>query len=250
VIILFAPHTDLRCLKAFISGLGPGFIGAPSTSGLLTTNDIWGYYMSVPFMKTDVTITSTESTATPKVTSISSISMVCRLFGDTNSLAFSTANNEAQFNTSNPDQDYNAVGATISNSNVTIPDTGVVVCGLDPAATLTGVKFEDLMTTFNFAPKDDNSTLWKMITFLENDAGVALNLALLAADTDTDITTKEVYRNAIWCFADVCNLARCPKSHKTNTRFYHRHCFASRSDYHLLSIRESKTSISPALPTI
>ncbi len=160
--------------------------------------------MSVPFMNTDVTITSNDSTTTPKVTRISGISMVCRLFADKGDLTFSTAKNEAQFNTSNPDQDYNAVGAIISNSNVAIPTTGVVVCGLDPAATLTGVTFRSLMTTFNFAPEDDNSTLWKMIAFLESNSGSTLGLTLLAADTDTDVTTREVYRNAIWCFADVC----------------------------------------------
>ena len=90
-----------------------------------------------------------------------------------------------------------------------LPDTGVVVCGLDPKGTLSGVvTLKSLMNTFNFAPEDDKSTLWKMINFLDNDSGVSLNLTLLAADPDADVPEKakekEVYRNAIWCFADVC----------------------------------------------
>lgn len=160
--------------------------------------------MSVPFMNTTVTIASkTDSSKTPKVTTITGISMVCKLFLGSGDLTFSTTNNEAQFNNaSNPDQNYNAVGAVISNSNVAIPDTGVIVCGLDPAATLTKVTFRSLMGTFNFA-QDDTNTLGKMISFLEKDSGVALGLALLAVDPETDATKKEVYRNAIWCFADV-----------------------------------------------
>jgi hypothetical protein len=213
--ISFSPRTDLRSLAAFISGLGPGFIGAPApdTSGnmTLTTNDIWGYYMSVPFLNTEVTITkTTDSTKTPK-TWISGVSMLCKLFGeaDDKKLMFSTANNVAQFNNSNADQNYDACGSSISNDQVAIPDTGVVVCGLDTKASLTSVSpvtFKDVMSAFNFASEDDSSTLWKMINFLEKDSGVSLNLTLLAVDPAFDATKKEgeVYRNAIWCFADVC----------------------------------------------
>jgi hypothetical protein len=214
ITISFSPHTDLESFAAFISGLGPGFIGAPapdkSSNITLTTNDIWGYYMSVPFMNTEVTITSTtDSTKTPK-TWISGVSMVCKLFGDADDkkLTFSTANNVDQFNNaSNPDQPYDACGSTISKDQVAIPDTGVVVCGLDTTASLTSVSpvtFKDVMSAFNFASEDDSSTLWKMITFLEKDSGASLNLTLLAVDSETDVTRKEVYRNAIWCFADVC----------------------------------------------
>jgi hypothetical protein len=196
-------------LTAFISGLGPGFLGAPAPDPngnmTLTDNDIWGYYMSVGFMKTTVTMASTtDATKKPKVTTITGVSMVCKLFGTSGDLTFSTANNEDQFNNdSNPDQNYKAVGAVIHNTDVAIPNTGVVVCGLDKTATLTGVTFKSLMATFQFGTENDNNTLWKMISFLESKSGSTLNLALLATDPETDPKKKEVYRNAIWCFADV-----------------------------------------------
>lgn len=179
-------------INNFISGLGPGFIGSDKDKPLSTTQDIWGYYMNVGLLKTTITLTSTD-------TGISGASMVCNLFDK--ALTFSTANNEAQFN----NKEYHDVGADISNNNVAIPDHGAIVCGLDPKADLDSLSLTDLLTKFNFKFGDDDSTLSKLVTKL----GSVLQMKLLpcdpswVTDPDPEKVTAPVYRNAIWCIADV-----------------------------------------------
>jgi len=179
-------------INNFISGLGPGFIGSDKDKPLSTARDIWGYYMNVGLLKTTITLTSTD-------TGISGASMVCNLFDK--ALNFSTANNEAQFN----NKEYHDAGADISNKNVAIPDHAAIVCGLDPKADLDSLSLTDLLTKFNFKFGNDDSTLSKLVLKL----GKVLQMKLLpcdpswVADPDPGKVTAPVYRNAIWCIADV-----------------------------------------------
>jgi hypothetical protein len=185
-------------LHTFVSGLGPGYIGADGPDGVLTTSDIWGYYMSVDFLKASVTIASDSAKK-----QINKVTISCGLFPD-KALDFSTEHNEVQFN----NKEYSAVGALISKDDVAIPDTGVVVCGLDPAASLSGVTLKSLLDTFRF-----EITAGSILAKFKETLGAEVKLNLLAVDPghDTDEFKKDlgnsevpVYRNAIWCFADVC----------------------------------------------
>jgi len=196
---------------SFISGLGPGYLGVTKDTALDPVKDIWGYYMSVPF-KTSVTINDGQDSETESKPR--HISMVCKMFKD-QELNFGTLYNEAQFNNA----EYEGAGARIDNGNLAIPDVGVVVCGLDPAAGLDKIDLTSVLTAFQFnlgGSTTPKSTISKLVEKL----GTKLKLKLLASDEAWEeqkkANTKEkvvtwgkvkapVYRNAIWCIADVCS---------------------------------------------
>jgi hypothetical protein len=189
-------------VDAFISGLPPGYIGlvpdSDKTDTILNVKDIWGYYMSAGLISTEITV-STSNDPIKKPPFIKQVSMSCKLLGD--GLNFSTAHNEDQFNGKG--------FATMSNDKVTISSsTGVVICGLDPTSQLSGINLVTLLEKFRLSDPDKKKK--SAVSKLIDKLGEEVTMKLIPCDIDPvtskpkPVETRDAYRNAIWCFADVC----------------------------------------------
>lgn len=179
-----SPATDN--LDTFVAGFEAGFFGfkgaaTDSTLSLDSATNIWAYLMSAKAINTAITLN-----LDPK-NNVKSLTMVSSLFGAEKKLTFDTQFNAQQFN-SNTKQywDPNKTGCTI-------PDTGVVVVGLDIASTLKDLKLADVLTAFQMkAPAGSNFE--KFLREVKDPVPLLLK-------AKSDPATEDGLRNALWCFS-------------------------------------------------